>query len=269
VNDKENYAKMFFNAIQNSLNSTGKYACELKADYSGERIRIITNGAGDEKLAVLFDIILNSEEYYSHVKEMLWIVNNSPHELPKALRVTVSENVQSRVILVGNSGKRLVEDNDGKFTKEAVWSTSKFKGIECNGRLLNSLYKKYSTNHGILVTECPQFSEVDDETWSKFQPANCYSLYSGGGGTATPSGVVPSQTPQGLRIKDFNITGAIEYIKSHVVQPTGHSQCASHVEDAIAYGGALKPRMSCNETGKGSAATNLHYYGILEAHGWY
>ena len=256
------YPKLFFDAIQKSINSTKKYGGELKPKYTGSYVTITADNGG-EKLAVLFDIILNSEEYYSHVKELYWLVNNSPGELPRALIVTPSEKVHSREILIGSSSGTV--QGLGNANKVS-WRDGKFKDNECHERLLQSLGKKYHSNIKLLYKECPQFSLMEQKILDKYVPTNCYSLYSGGAGVATPSGIEPILSGGVLKIGDFNITNAINYAKDHLVQPTGHSQCASHVEAAIAAGGL--ERMSCDENGHGKAATNLHYYGILNAHGW-
>ena len=248
------YPKLFFDAIQKSLNSTKKYGGELKPKYTGSYITITADNGG-EKLAVLFDIILNSEEYYSHVKELYWLVNNSPGELPRALIVTPSEKVQSREILIGSSSgtvQGLGNENEGS------WRNGKFKGIECHERLLQSLGKRYSTNINLLFTECPQFSSMEQGTLDKFRPTNCYSLYSGGGGVATPSGIEPTLSNGSWVIGDWNISNAIYYI-THQPSTTGH--CARRVEDAIEAGGLES--MSC-----GGNATNLHYRGVLASRGF-
>jgi hypothetical protein len=223
----------------------------LKASYSGDYVRITADNGG-EKLAVLFDIILNSEEYYSHVKELLWLVDNAPSELPRALRVKVSEKAESRRILIGNNKGASIEDED------VNWSDVKFMGVECHKRLLQSLGKRYSSNINLLFKECPQFSSMTQEVLNRFRPTNCYSLYSGGGGVATPSGIEPTLSNGSWVIGDWNISNAIYYI-THQPSTTGH--CARRVEDAIEAGG-LKS-MSC-----GGNATNLHYRGVLASRGF-
>jgi len=252
------YPELFFNAIQKSLNSTRKYGGELKPKYTGNYITITADNGG-EKLAVLFDIILNSEEYYSHVKELYWLVNNSPGELPRALIVTPSEKVQSREILIGSSSgtvQGLGNENEGS------WRNGKFKGIECHERLLQSLGKRYSTNINLLFTECPQFSSMEQGTLDKFRPTNCYSLYSGGGGVATPSGIEPTLSNGSWVIGGWNITNSINSIKRRAYS-SSNGLCATNVELAIHDGGL--PMMSCGGSGK---ATNLHYRGILSANGF-
>ena len=43
-NDPSKFAKQFLKSIQRSINSTGKYACELNGKFEGERITITTQG---------------------------------------------------------------------------------------------------------------------------------------------------------------------------------------------------------------------------------
>ena len=160
-NLKDDFIKLFVAAIQKSLNSTNKYAAELKVEYHsyGAVIRI-DNGA--ENLAVLFDIILNSDEYYSHVSVLDWNINNSPSELPHSLRVMASPNVQSRRITIGNI--------------KQTWN--KLNGNECNKRFMQSLAKRYMNDKKIFGMECHQFSNALDSI-NEFKPADCNSLYTG------------------------------------------------------------------------------------------
>jgi hypothetical protein len=266
VNNPTEYTKMFFNAIQKSINATGSYKCELKGDFNGEAVRITTNGGGD-KLAVLFDIILNSEDYYAHVKRMEWLINNAPSEPPRALRVVVAEKVQSRVILIGSGNSK-----NGNYD-----STSKFNGDECNEKLMQSLSKKYGSNLNLFKKECPQFSNVKDDVFDKSKPNSCGSLTSGGEVSTTPD--IKATTSGGAIMRGkWNISETIKWFKTYSRDeydspcksgsPRGkngcHSLCATYVERAIANGGL--PLMKCG--GKTEAATNLHYMGILKHNGF-
>ena len=250
VNDPAEYTKLFVAAIQKSLNSTGKYAAELKVEYFLHTAVIrIDNGA--ENLAVLFDIILNSEEYYSHLTSISWVINNSPSELPQSLVVIPTPNVQSRRITIGDIG--------------GTWNDKKFTGEECNERLMQTLAKKYMSNKDLMAKECPQFSNAKDAI-DKFKPADCNSLFAGSA-WSTPSAVVPNSAK--ITIDTWDVEAAV----SRLIRGANEGKtgvCATYVEIAIAAGGgALKKKIATSEGKTGTKhATNLRYDGILEKHGF-
>jgi hypothetical protein len=250
VNDPAEYTKLFVAAIQKSINSTGKYAAELKVEYFLHTAVIrIDNGA--ENLAVLFDIILNSEEYYSHLASISWVINNSPSELPQSLVVIPTPNVQSRRITIGDIG--------------GTWNDKKFTGEECNERLMQTLAKKYMSNKDLMAKECPQFSNAKDAI-DKFKPADCNSLFAGSA-WSTPSAVVPNSAK--ITIDTWDVEAAVSrLVRGAAEGKTG--VCATYVEIAIAAGGgALKKKIATSEGKTGSKhATNLRYDGILEEHGF-
>jgi hypothetical protein len=243
---------LFVAAIQKSINSTGKYAAELKVEYflNAATIRIDN---GSENLAVLFDIILNSDEYYSHTAVLTWVIDNSPSELPKSLVVIPSPNVQSRRIAVG--------DITGK------WNNKKLTGKDCNERLMQSLAKRYMSNKELIDRECPQFSNVDaKKAIDEYKPADCNSLFAGST-WSTPSAVVPNSAK--ITIDTWDVEAAVRRLVS-AAGGKSSGQCATYVEIAIAAGGgALKNKIATSE-GKGGTkhATNLRYDGILENHGF-
>lgn len=250
VNDPAEYTKLFVAAIQKSLNSTSKYAAELKVEYflNAATIRIDN---GSENLAVLFDIILNSDEYYSHTAVLTWVIDNSPSELPKSLVVIPSPNVQSRRIAIG--------DITGN------WNNKKLTGKDCNERLMQSLAKRYMNSKELIDKECPQFTDAKGAI-DKFKPADCNSLFAGST-WSTPSAVVPNSAK--ITIDTWDVEAAVRRLVS-AAGGKSSGQCATYVEIAIAAGGgALKNKIATSE-GKGGTkhATNLRYDGILENHGF-
>lgn len=250
VNDPKEYTQLFVAALQKSINSTSKYAAELKTEYFLNAAVInIDNGA--ENLAVLFDIILNSDEYYSHVASLTWVIDNSPSELPKSLVVVPSPNVQSRRIAVGDIA--------------GTWNNKKLTGQECNERLMQTLAKKYMSNKDLMAKECPQFSNAKDAI-DKFKPADCNSLFAGST-WSTPSAVVPNSAK--ITIDTWDVEAAVSrLVRGAAEGKTG--VCATYVEIAIAAGGgALKKKIATSEGKTGTKhATNLRYDGILEKHGF-
>jgi len=158
------YPKLFFEAIQKSINSTDKYAGELEATYNGNSIKITNKGNDGAKLAVVFDIILNSSEYYNSTNNLNWVYSNSPSELPSSIEVNVSANAQQN--------QRRISVYNGKATT----ANTKLTGDDCNEKLMQSLSKKYGSNKSLFEKECPQFSNAKDSI-DKFKPSDCGSLY--------------------------------------------------------------------------------------------
>jgi hypothetical protein len=167
VNNPTDYAKLFVAAIQKSLNSTERYAGELNPVYGNEGLVTITmKDNSSEKLAVLFDIILNSETYYNQVFGLQWRykTGGAPNELPFSLAVTVKPNVDQ------NMRRIFIHDGTPKSMN------GKLTGEECNERFMQSLGKKYGSNKDLFVKECPQFSNSRD-CLDKYKPADCNTLF--------------------------------------------------------------------------------------------
>ena len=163
----KDYPKYFVDAIQKSLNSTERYAGELNPVYGNEGLVTITmKDNSSEKLAVLFDIILNSETYYNQVFGLQWRykTGGAPNELPSSLVVTVKPNVDQ------NMRRIFIHDGTPKSMN------GKLTGEECNERFMQSLGKKYGSNKDLFVKECPQFSNSRD-CLDKYKPADCNTLF--------------------------------------------------------------------------------------------
>jgi hypothetical protein len=259
---KKPFTELFFNAVQKSLNSTGSYSGNLIPAYRDNDktyLQIRIEGNDYTKLAVLFDIILNSPEYYNHVGSMSWVYKNSPSEYPDKLLLKVGKTVK-------NNERRIYVQNGGGNV------SGKLNGDECNEKLMQSLGKKYGAgDKNVFTTECPQFSN-SPSCLDKFKPTDCNTLFNGG----TNNNANPSEISHGDAgsIDGWDVGKACAWIISHnqgcrtVGSETkcGVSKCASYVEDAIAAGGGpLKNRMSCGGNGH---ATNLRYHGILEKNGF-
>ena len=223
-NDPSKFAKQFLKSIQRSINSTGKYACGLNGEFNGGRIIITTQGGG-EKLAVVFDIILNSNTYYTHVKKLQWLINNAPTENPRALMVEVIEGtVQSSEILVGG-------DKKDTYTRN-----SKLTGDECNEKLMQSLVKKFGSSL-FNTKECPQFVGGNADLVEKYKPGDCGSLYSGGD-FAMGKGI---EISEGGMIGDWNARKAAEWLVCSTMNRTSQRICAFAVQQAIIAGGVSCP----------------------------
>lgn len=282
--DPNKFARQFVSAIQKSLNSTSSYVGNIEAEYrsDGKGVNLsIPNGG--EKLAVLFDIIVNSESYYKYVKKLDWLVNNSPTELPSALRLVVEENTQSRTFYIDGYGNK----NSGKVKigdQEVLWGTAKFTGDDCNEKLMQTFAKKYGSNKDLFVKECPQFSNAKDSI-DKFKIADCGTLYGDGKAPETASSPSPVSSSANITIDGWNVAKAVKWINQYSRDSYNGgcksgsprnssggctSLCATYVEIAISKGGGpLATKMACGDTPRpGVPATNLHYGGILKKNGF-
>ena len=254
-----NYPKLFFEAVQKSINSTDKYAGELEATYNGNSIKITNKDNDGTKLAVVFDIILNSSEYYNSTNNLNWVYSNSPSELPSSIEVNVSANVQQN--------QRRISVYNGK----AATANTKLTGDDCNEKLMQSLSKKYSSNKSLFEKECPQFSNAKDSI-DKFKPKDCGTLY--GNDTVTSVNYSPP-TSANIKIGSWNVKKSVDWIIANEVgcrklpngkKKCGHSKCAWHVEEAIRQGGG--PSMSCTDHGGDGNAYELRWKSILKSKGF-
>lgn len=225
VNNPTDYAKLFVAAIQKSLNSTERYAGELNPVYGNEGLVTITmKDNSSEKLAVLFDIILNSETYYNQVFGLQWRykTGGAPNELPSSLAVTVKPNVDQ------NMRRIFIHDGTPKSMN------GKLTGEECNERFMQSLGKKYGSNKDLFAKECPQFSNSRD-CLDKYKPADCNTLYNGNGDAATGSGA--RITEGGMVGDNWNAKQAANWLVCATQGLKSQSICAFAVQQAVIAGG--------------------------------
>lgn len=231
--DPNRFARQFVGAIQRTLNSTSSYAATINAEYRSDGKGVdLSIANGGEKLAVLFDIIVNSEPYYKYVKKLDWLVNNSPTELPSALRLVVEENVQSRAFYIDGYGNK----NSGKVKigdQEVFWGLAKFTGDDCNERLMQIFAKKYSSSKDLFVRECPQFSRAKDSI-DKFKISDCGTLY-GNGDAATGTGA--KITEGGIVGGNFNAQRAANWLVCATQGLGSQRICAFAVQQAVIAGG--------------------------------
>jgi len=254
TNNATDYSKQFVAAIQKSLNTTENYKGELNPVYGNDGLVTITMKDNNrEKLAVLFDIILNSDSYYNQTFGLQWVYSGAPSELPTSLKVTPKPSVESN--------KRRIFIHDG--TPKSM--NGKLTGEECNEKLMQSLSKRYGSNKNTFVLECPQFSNNSDAI-DKFKAASCGSLFNGNEGKSEKGSEVAKSAK--ITIDGWDVEKAVAQLNK--AGTTTKHQCAAYVERAIAAGGGpLKNKISTHENnGNSDHATNLRYYGILESHGF-
>lgn len=286
-NSPTNYSKAYVEAIQKTLNTT-KSAGSIKSkvhDASGTTILEMSDG-NKEKLAALFDIILNNDEYYNHTQYLNWVYSSkgSPSESPRMLVVQPRPSVQP------NQRRIYIHDGSGNVS-------GKLNGTECNEKFMQSLAKRYGSDTNTFVLECPQFSNNPDALGTKEKAvSDCSSLSSGespkaatpapkkaatasaGSGTGdTGKSQKASDVAQSAKIMidGWDVEKAVKWLKDHASPCNsggycGKGQCATYVENAIAgcSGGGCKSttglrRVATSEAGS-KHATNLWYYHILE-----
>jgi len=210
------------------------------------------NGKTD-KLANVFDMILNSE-YYNYVQDIIWVYVHSPIGNPDYLCVRLSKNptIENRLVLFTESNN--ISKKGNKISINGKFSTSS----EINKKFLLSIKKKYGTLPNKEVPQLVNKNILDDTSI-----LNCSDLVRNEIITVPSK---PSPLDEG-KIDGWDVGGACAYLINHAHTETQHA-CASYVEDAIAYGGKgpLSKRMYCG--GKTNAATNLRYRKILENNGF-
>ena len=229
TNSPVDYSKQFVAAIQKSLNSTEKYKGELNPVYGNDGLVTITMKDNNrEKLAVLFDIILNSKSYYDQTFGLQWVYSGAPNSLPTSLKVTPKPSVESK--------NRRIYIHDGT----AKSMNGKLTGEECNEKFMQSISKKYGSDKKTFVLECPQFSNNSDAI-DKFKAASCGSLFNGGGETIGTG----AKITEGGMVANWNANAAANWLKDHAYYcETGYCGkgiCAFAVQQAIIAGGLNCP----------------------------
>ena len=279
ANDKKDVMDAFFDAVNRSAQYTPSIGVSLEKKIvanayqtsSGkkatEKWLQITQSGGNNKLGMVFDLILNSE-YYNYVQKLCWTYPDGGLESdvnPTSIYCMVSENVEPNkkmVYMVKQGGKIYNSDLN-------AWEPRDLPSG--NTTLLKSLAKRFT----MTSREIPQLTDIS--ILEKYKPQDCDSLFNSGGGVnygvnATPSDVSHAVTGQ---IDGWDVGKVVRYI-NNVASPCqpnskcGDGRCATVVEEAIKEGGGpLSNKIATSEVHKASIyATNLHYDGILSKHGF-
>lgn len=254
--NEDDIYQAFFNAVNKSAQNTPSIGVELSNTESKavsklySKILTITQKNGKtDKLANVFDMILNSE-YYNYVQDIIWVYVNSPIGNPDYLCVRLSKNptIENRLVLFTESNN--ISKKENKISISGKFSSSS----EINKKFLLSIKKKYGTLPNKEVPQLVNKNILDDTSI-----LNCSDLVRNEIITVPSK---PSPLDEG-KIDGWDVGGACAYLINHAHTETQHA-CAAYVEDAIAYGGKgpLSKRMYCG--GKTNAATNLRYRKILE-----
>ena len=143
------YAMGFYNAVRLTSNNSS-VGCEfgVSTEKSKGYYLYLTNGKNSNNFDQVFDIILNTEEYYEHVKELKWITNeNSLKKQPTAIGVEISETPYTGVRKIGIS-----------FDDGATITSNKLKSTDINQTLCKSIVKKYPDAKKAVV----EFAGIED-----------------------------------------------------------------------------------------------------------
>ena len=256
-NNKKEINQAFFDAVNKSAQATPSIGITLKKEFSktsqNKTYLIISqeNGSND-KLGIVFDMIINSSEYYSYVEEIGWVYENGGLEVdsnPKYIYCLLNEknNTNNKKVWITLSG-RGVGTMIPKYLNDG------------NPTLLKTLAKHAkSMKVSDFKKEVPQVN--DEKILDKYKPKDCDSLFNTS--ENYNYSIDADVNLKDGKIRDWNVEESVKWIINNIIPPNGKGKCASHVENAIAAGGL--PRMHCTDNGgPDEKATNLRYYGILE-----
>ena len=181
VNNKKDVNQAFFDAINASAQVTPSISVSLNKEEvqsDGKTYLRIFQEANSNKLGNVFDMILNSKEYYKYVVELGCMYPNGGLEVdssPNSIYCLLSENTESN--------------------NKQVWFTLEGQNIgsiipkyltDGNTILLKSLAKHAkSISADSFKKEIPQIN--DESILEKYKPKDCNSLFSTNGGN--PSGL--------------------------------------------------------------------------------
>ena len=185
----ENIAKLLFDAIQKSLASTNasvglKFAHGADINTPSKPLVITQQGGKCTHLAKVFDIVLNTPEYYKHVQALYWgykqgggVQTADPQAVIIDAVLQPDEN-RKQIYAVQMTGEATFNEST-KATKITLAKDQKPEEVVSKNLLL-SLSKKYAdvnSNFKKLSTDCPQFTTVD--LFKDTFVANCNTLLSG------------------------------------------------------------------------------------------
>lgn len=167
-NDKKDVIDAFFDAVNKSAQYTPSIGVELKKDIYTDKNKVkylkITQANGSGKLSNVFDLILNSEEYYKYVEMLGWTYPNGGLETsvePLSLYCLVKEKVAVNKKKVYAAEERsTIGDIIGNFTNDT------------NPKILKALAKRYSA----VTNEVPQLNNIS--ALEKYKPQDCDSMFS-------------------------------------------------------------------------------------------
>ena len=185
----ENIAKLLFDAIQKSLASTNASAALKFAhgadDKTPSKPLVITQQDGKcTHLAKVFDIVLNTPEYYKHVQALYWgykqgggVQTADPQAVIIDAVLQPDEN-RKQIYAVQMTGEATFNEGT-KATKITLSKDQKPEEVVSKNLLL-SLSKKYAdvnSNFNKLSKDCPQFTTVD--LFKDTSVTNCSTMMSG------------------------------------------------------------------------------------------
>ena len=266
----DNIHKLLFDAVQKSLASTNSSAALVFAhtkEKPNEPTLPLTITQQDGKtthLAKVFDILLNTPDYYKHVQTLYWACpdgSGAQSDAPQAVIVNAalkaSEGEQC-VYAVGLTDGFIDSTTIARYN--FVLNEGQKPEDVVNKNLLLPLYKHFGGN---LDKRYPQFKSK--ELFKDIEITNCGNIMGGGTSTEKPSNAIPGVSK--IKIDNFDVGNAVQWLIDHDLgcsSPThcGKGLCATHVEDAIKAGG-LK-RLYCTNYKNTQYATNLHYGKLLE-----
>jgi hypothetical protein len=284
----DNLPILLFNAVQKSLsstnsNSTLNYAYSDKNTKTPTKPLTITSSDG-KNLAKVFDIILNTPQYFENVKALYWcypsngngVQTNEPAAVAVETQLKAKPEDQHVAVVPMSNGVPSTSDTKAKFTKPE----------DANSNILMALTKKYGSNISSNLKFMSNQFTVD--AFKDIKIANCDSVV-GEGGSFNYSG---GEVAQGAKIKidNWDVEEVVKWINTYSRDcydctcksgsPRGKngckSLCATYVLEAVccATNGVFPTgasRISCGNTPRSNpsgAATNLRYGGVLTRNGF-
>lgn len=224
MQEKENINEALFNAIKKSAQETPSIGIELvknvvKNKTTNKTYYTITQkDGGNDKLPLVFDMILNSEYFYC-IQELYWIYPSGGISVnPIHIDYIAAENPDAK-----NKFVRVAETE--------VINTSEVKGIpsDANEKLLRAL-AKYRAKKGdkYLQKDVPQMTDLS--ILDKYKPENCDSLFSSGGEVGSKSLVNVNVTDvscnvSGGKIGDWNVAASANFLISHARDSWAQKTC--------------------------------------------
>ena len=237
-NEKKDVSQALFDSVNKSAQFTPSISTRLKLikplGGSGYYEIVQENGKND-KLHKVFDMMLNTSEYFSYIQELVWVAkeNTMQSDIPPiAIYYKASESVKNESVYVSVCQK-------GHSVSEQRKRCDISDG---NSSLLKSLAKKANTMHEDTFKKMVEQMK-DLELLEKYKPQECETLFVTKGANGALLDVNVNDVPCGVKngkIGDWNVTSSVNKMKSLVStcgNAYGCNKCWRYVKSGLESGG--------------------------------
>lgn len=225
----------FVFAVRQTSQNTPSCGLDVGSEKKGPNEGWLTDGnngtGGPEKLATVFDIVLNT--YSEYIQELWWVArNNHDNNGPHHLEVKVSKKPTFSNIKVG---MKILGSNE-PFTGINENSNEKYRRAIVKFYSQNNRHTSKSETEGVYGKVVQ--SKIPKGDWEKLKPTACSTLLDNSAyGDFAGGGKIDANK----KIGRWNVGKSCQYALSRATFKSS-GLCAKYVCDAIEAGGITSPR---------------------------